>query len=102
MKYIIAIFIGIQFPILLNAQCDQPINLQASNITSSSADLGWTAGGDEVYWGLEWGPDGFEVGTGIRIDSLEVTEYFLTILEPLTSYDYYVWAICDEDSFEYH
>ena len=100
MKYIIAILIGIQFPILLNAQCDQPTSLQASNITSNSADLSWTAGGDEVYWGLEWGLDGFEVGSelGTRIDSLEAPEYQLTGLDSLTSYDYYVWAICDGDT----
>lgn len=98
MKFIFTILLAIQLPIFLNAQCDQPTGLQASDLTSNSAQLSWTAGGTELYWGLEWGLDGFEIGAGTRIDSLEIEEYSLTGLEALTSYDYYVWAICDGDT----
>ena len=37
------------------ASCPDPSAGTATNITSSSADLGWTAGGTETMWDLEYG-----------------------------------------------
>lgn len=90
--------LGVYIPFSMQAQCDQPFDLLADSITTYSADLSWTPGGDEEYWGFEWGLDGFVLGEGNRIDSLTSPEYFLSDLEAETSYDYYVWAICVDDS----
>lgn len=98
MKYFFVILLWILHSFNAFAQCDQPIYLQAENITASSADLSWTPNGDEEYWTLEWGLDGFVIGEGNRIDSLESSEYFLIDLEAETSYDYYVWALCEDDT----
>jgi hypothetical protein len=97
MKYFFVILLWISLSFNAIAQCDQPIYLQAENITSSSADLSWTPNGEEEYWKLEWGLDGFVIGEGNIIDSLESPEYFLMDLDPETSYDYYVWALCEDD-----
>ena len=35
--------------------CPDPSAGTATNITSSSADLGWTAGGTETMWDIEYG-----------------------------------------------
>ena len=98
MKYILMLLIGLSLPILMEAQCDQPYALQADSLTPYSAYLSWTPGGDESYWGFEWGLDGFVLGEGTRIDSLEEPNYSLANLTAETSYDYYVWAICDGDT----
>jgi len=98
MKYLLVILLWILHSLSAIAQCDQPIYLEANNISSSSADLAWTPAGDEMYWFLEWGTDGFVIGEGTLVDSLESPEYFLSGLSPETSYDYYVWALCEEDT----
>ena len=36
-----------------------PTGLTASNVTSTSADLAWTAGGTETAWNVEYGLTGF-------------------------------------------
>ena len=35
-----------------------------SNLSATSADLNWLAGGNELFWGVEWGPAGFTLGSG--------------------------------------
>lgn len=98
MKYFFVILLWILHSFSALAQCDEPIYLEANNISSSSADLAWTPQGDELYWTIEWGNDGFTLGEGNIIDSLTSPEYLLINLEAETSYDYYVWALCEEDS----
>ena len=98
MKYSFVILLWILHSFSAIAQCDQPVYLEANNITFSSADLAWTPGGEEMYWTIEWGNDGFTLGEGNRIDSLVDPEYLLDGLTAETSYDYYVWALCEEDS----
>jgi hypothetical protein len=98
MKYFLVILVWILHSFSTIAQCDQPIYLEANNITASSAELAWTPVGEEMYWILEWGLDGFTLGEGTIIDSLESPEYFLDGLAPETSYDYYVWALCEDDT----
>ena len=45
--------------------CPDPTGLTASNVTSTSADLAWTAGGTfETVWNVEYGLTGFTLGSG--------------------------------------
>jgi hypothetical protein len=73
--------------------CQQPTALGASNMTASSADLFWTAGGNETDWEIQYGISGFLLGNG-TIDSVNSNPYSLTGLSGSSTYDYYVKAIC--------
>ncbi|MCX6277860.1 MAG: fibronectin type III domain-containing protein [Bacteroidetes bacterium] len=78
--------------------CPVPTTLSANNITTTSADLGWTPNGTTA-WELEWGPMGFEQGSG-TMDSTGVTNpYPLSGLTSGTYYDIYVRSKCDSSSF---
>ena len=74
--------------------CNSPISLNATNITTNSADLSWIAGGTETAWELTWGPQGFATGTGTLVPMLTYNSYNLTGLSANTSYDFYVKADC--------
>lgn len=101
MKKLLFFLLASTLPFYTYSQCDQPTLPQADNITANSADLSWTPGGSELYWMLEWGLDGFLLGEGNMIDSIGDPEYLLDGLQAETSYDYYVWSICEEDTSEW-
>ena len=73
--------------------CPVPSNLSASNILATSATLGWTAGGTETEWNIEYGPTGFVPGTGILISS-NSNSFTISGLNSSTQYQYYVQANC--------
>lgn len=80
--------------------CPEPSNMVANNITTTSADLSWTAGGSETTWNLEWkaGQD-FTPGAGEEDGADVVTttpEYnnMLTGLTSATTYYVYYQASC--------
>jgi hypothetical protein len=77
--------------------CPAPTALTATNITTGSADLGWTPCGTETLWNLEWGAAGFTPGTGTLVTGLSSPSYSLSSLTALTGYDYYVQADCGTD-----
>ena len=74
--------------------CNAPISLNASNITPSSADLSWVAGGTETNWELTWGLQGFSTSSGTLVPMLNTNTYSLTGISANTSYDFYVKADC--------
>jgi len=67
--------------------------LTATNVLDSEALLGWTAGGTETQWIIEYGPTGFTPGTGMTV-TVTTNPYTLTGLMPSTGYDYYVTSDC--------
>lgn len=78
--------------------CLEPNSMASSNVTSSSADLTWTAGGLEVNWNLEWkaGTD-FAPGTGAEDGSAAVSTtpaHSLSSLTAATTYYVYYQANC--------
>ncbi|GAK91543.1 hypothetical protein JCM19297_1042 [Nonlabens ulvanivorans] len=77
--------------------CAAPSILTATNITSSGADLSWTAGGTETAWDIEIGIAGF-TPTGTPTDAGVTNPYSVTTLSsatnPSRNYDYYVRAVC--------
>ena len=73
--------------------CTQPSLLGSSNLTAASADLGWTAGGTETAWNVEYGPAGFTLGTGTLV-AVTANPYSLSGLTSATTYEYYVQADC--------
>jgi hypothetical protein len=79
-------------------------SLLSSNVTSSStAELNWTENGTATEWEIVYGTAGFTLGVGG--DTVKVlTDTFTTItgLTAVTSYDWYVRAVCavaDSSSF---
>ncbi len=74
--------------------CTPPNSLTASNITSSTADLGWTSTGTETQWDIEYGAQGFTQGAGTTVTGVTSNPYNLTGLSANTAYDFYVRADC--------
>lgn len=77
--------------------CSIPSNLTAFNITQTSALLDWTENGTATEWNIEWGFQGFALGTGTPVHVLS-KPHLLNGLMPSTAYDYYVQADCGTDS----
>ncbi|MDA3944053.1 MAG: choice-of-anchor D domain-containing protein [Bacteroidetes bacterium] len=75
------------------ASCPLPTALTESNITTTSAQLGWASGGAS-NWDIEWGPMGFTPGEGTVINGTADNPYTLTGLTAGESYDWYIRDNC--------
>ena len=73
--------------------CPDPSAGTATNITSSSADLGWTENGTATSWEVEWGAAAFTPGSGTAVIT-GTNPHAVTGLTANSSYDFYVRAIC--------
>lgn len=73
--------------------CPKPTVLTATSITMTSADLGWTNGGSETAWNIEYGPFGFTQGTGTTVVA-NSNPFTINTLTVGTSYQFYVQADC--------
>lgn len=75
-------------------QCATPQGLQASGITWNSASITWAAGqpGTGITWELRWKPTSGSTWT--TVTGLASASYGLGGLDPLTSYDVQVRAVC--------
>lgn len=85
--------IDVTLDVLPEPTCPRPTDLLVSMITSSTADIAWTAGGLETEWEVEYGEVGFTLGAGTSFIT-NVTSEQLTGLMDNTSYDVYVRAVC--------
>ena len=74
--------------------CPQPTDLTVSNISTTSADVSWTAGGDETAWTLQYKAVSDESWTTVPVTT---TSYQLTGLTSLTQYTVQVQANCSAD-----
>lgn len=70
-----------------NSSCSRPVSLQASNITATSALLGWSATGNEESWTVEFEGNEFDV---------TAQPFLMEGLRPQTQYTYRVRANCGE------
>jgi hypothetical protein len=78
--------------------CTAPSAFQASNfINSNSISLSWVAGGEEAAWTIEYGAQGFALGTGTSVISTATT-YVVTGLNASNSYSFYLKSNCSADS----
>src|SRR5690606_5476429 len=73
--------------------CPVPTGLGATNITTMSADLGWTENGTATAWDIEWGTNGF-TPTGTPNIEDTTNPHPLGGLSASSSYDFYVRADC--------
>ena len=71
--------------------CPTPTNLTVTNVTTSTADVSWTAGGTETAWNLEYKESSATTWTTIPVTT---NSYQLTNLTEATLYDVRVQADC--------
>ena len=84
------------FPIMQPPSCI-PINaVRADNITNSSVHISWEQSYLSSYYQIEYGPSGFQHGTGILVDSITTTDYTLQGLTSGEDYTAYVRSYCSE------
>jgi hypothetical protein len=77
--------------------CPSPTTLAATGPTATSAQLSWVPGGvvtPGVAYTVQYGLQGFALGTGIVVPSISNTNFLLTGLAPSTSYCFYVRQDC--------
>jgi len=74
--------------------CLPPSALTSTNITTTSADLGWTESGTATTWDIEWGTAGFTPTGTPTVVGTTTNPHNLTGLTANTAYDFYVRADC--------
>jgi hypothetical protein len=81
--------------------CPQPTVFTNLGATDTEVELGWTVGGAETSWQVQYGPPGFALGTG---DSVVTTTnpFTLTNLTPNSFYQVYVLAVCSSTDSSYY
>lgn len=88
------------FTVEMKPDCQVPTMLTVTDVTATSATLGWTAGGSEEAWNIEYGPVGFEQGTGTVV-AADANPFTVTGLADATSFEFYVQANCGTTVSEY-
>jgi hypothetical protein len=68
-----------------------PSELSVDKLYSTSVGISWNGSGDS--YDLEWGPQGFTIGSGTRVTGITGTAYEITELADKTAYDVYVRAV---------
>lgn len=81
------------------SSCPEVAGITLDDVTSTTADVSWTAGSTESSWNFEVGTTGFTPGAGTEIDAATVgsSSYSITGLSQNTTYDVYVQADCGSD-----
>ena len=77
--------------------CADPANfvLGPNGITTTSFDIAWTdANGAGTVFDIEYGTEGFTLGSGTMINDLVATNYDFVGLMPDTAYEFYITANC--------
>ncbi|WP_300660066.1 T9SS type A sorting domain-containing protein [Fluviicola sp.] len=73
--------------------CPQPLSITVQSATNSNANVTWTSAGSETSWQLQYGPQGFALGSGTTV----LTTTNPGTISGLTThsfYQVYVRAIC--------
>lgn len=73
--------------------CMAPVSLTNSP-DESTATIGWTALNNESTWDIEYGIEGFTLGTGTLIEGINVNPFELSGLQMGTTYEVYVRSAC--------
>lgn len=79
------------------AACLEITNVTTNSITTSSAIINWTDSNEASSYIIEYGESGFILGSGNTTEAI-TTSITLTDLNPETTYDVYVQAICSTNN----
>jgi hypothetical protein len=81
--------------------CPRPDSLSVSNAGTTTVDLAWRERGNASQWIVEYGPRGFQLGTGTQVVA-NTNPFTLTGIAPSYQGEYYVKSICGAgDTGEY-
>jgi Fibronectin type III domain len=84
-------------PVVLT--CAAPVTFTVSDfINSNSVTLNWTSSGDEDLWEIQYGIEGFVLGSGTRVSSITKTST-ITGLTATNNYQFYIRTVCGNDSY---
>ncbi len=81
--------------IVSGSDCGEPKDFNFVNIKETSTLLRWQNTGDQTFE-LEYGQQGFVVGTGERISDIESNSFQLNNLTESVNYDIYLRAYCND------
>ncbi|MBO7083123.1 MAG: T9SS type A sorting domain-containing protein [Bacteroidales bacterium] len=86
----------------LSSSCTTPTDLSAEATSSTTANISWTAGGNETAWQLYYSNVNYATpNNAAPTDFITINttpSYTITGLDPNTEYFVYVRAKCDEDN----
>jgi hypothetical protein len=80
--------------------CPQPVAPTLVSASLNNATIDWTPGGSETQWQIQYGPQGFALGTGTTI-TVASHPYTIPNLTPYSFYQAYVRAICTPGDSSY-
>jgi hypothetical protein len=80
--------------------CPQPTAPAVVSTTLNDATIDWTPGGSETQWQIQYGPQGFALGTGTII-TVTAHPYTIPNLTPYSFYQAYIRAICTPGDSSY-
>jgi hypothetical protein len=83
----------------LNSSCVEPTALNVLSVTNGSAQLSWANGGAESQWQVQYGLNGFTLGTGTIVSPVTTNPFTLTGLTANTTYQYFVRGECSGPEF---
>jgi hypothetical protein len=84
--------IGIAFK-TISSPCGEPSLLSVSPLTNTSVSIDWTENGTATTWEIQWGAQGFALGSGTVV-AVSAKPYTLSGLSAATAYSVYVRATC--------
>ena len=84
-------------PPVVEANCDAMINLNTTDEGGQNIEISWTTQGDYTSFEVEYGADGYTVGTGTSTTSSS-NSLNITSLELDTAYDIYIRGICPSET----
>ena len=88
------------FTVEMKPDCQMPTMLTATDVTATTVTLAWMTNGSEEAWNIEYGPAGFEAGTGTVV-AADANPFTVTGLVDATTYDFYVQANCVTTTSEF-
>lgn len=91
-------YISAQFTTLEMVEiCNTPTNLALISVNDTEIRFTWDEN-NETAWEIEYGPQGFVIGTGTTIQTSQ-SNFLIENLTPSTTYEIYVRANCGSDGF---
>jgi len=80
-------------PVITNDICYAPQNIN-SVVTETGVQVSWEPGGSESEWIIEYGPEGFALGSGTQIN-VSTNSYEIPLSNISGYSDIYVRSVCD-------
>lgn len=77
--------------------CPPVSEIYVTNLTKTTADVGWLENGEATNWNIEFGETGFTLGEGTVV-AVTDNPYTITGLTQGTAYDVYIQANCGAET----